>query len=76
MQDEAAVLGDYVEENQDDHKAAVQSTLNSARGDRTSLRDSSSVDLSSKKSGKKSCIGKSSASKAIKKGASRAKKGK
>ena len=84
LQDEATVLVDYLQENQDDHKAVVESTLNSARGDRNSLRDSSDVDLSNKKSGKKamqaygkkSGAGKSTASKAIKKGASAAKNGK
>ena len=81
--DDAAVLGDYVQEKQDDHKAAVESTPKSAHGDRTSLRDSSAVALSNNKSGKKamqasgkkSGADKSTASKAIKKGASAEKKG-
>jgi hypothetical protein len=76
MQDEAAVYGDIFQEKQDDYKGAADSTLNSARGERTSFRDSSAVDLSNKKSGKMSGTGKSTSSKAIKKGASGAKKGK
>jgi hypothetical protein len=79
---EAAVVAVSAQEKQDDLKAAVDSTPKSVRG--TSRRDSSAVALSNKKSGKKavqasgkkSGAGKSTASKAIKKGASAAKNGK